>query len=98
MLTAILLLSSRYSRTAFRVLWLIFFGSFRLSSATLTALHSICLRVASTIRTVLRVGECLTLDLVDPGSFRAGDWYILVTNCYLFINFCGMCVEDANIY
>src|SRR3989338_11503352 len=75
--TAILLLSSRYSRIIFKVLWLTCFGIFFFSSAMVMMLPSIFFRVSSTIRTVFRVGECSSLGIVCG---------ILILVCYYLIN------------
>lgn len=61
MLTAILLLSSRYSRIIFKVLWLTCFGSFLFSSGIVMRLSFMVFSVFSTIMTVFRVGECSNL-------------------------------------
>src|SRR3989338_6875648 len=61
--TAILLLSSKYSRIILKVLWLTCFGSLLFNSAIVTMLPSIFFRVSSTMRTVFKVGECSNLFL-----------------------------------
>jgi|SRR3989344_6668318 len=76
--TAILLLFSRYSRIEIKVLWLTCLGSDLFNSGTVITDPGILISAFSTIKTVLKVGECAIFWIwIAP--------FILITFCYKLI-------------